>query len=199
MAAGDVFPPSNLGDNSVEWARQMENLTRNNAYALQNMQTSLTGDNRATAGQMGALGRQISELQDRATVLVSRGSDLIVSSTSTVTFSTASWTDVIPGSGVTRSALISISAPYVQDNNISVLLGVSSPGLNHVSSRAPSGPTLTPPAGWVTTFSDQFVTQVPATGLPLTLTIYAVNFVAGTLRARLVNPTYSVTLFDRVN
>lgn len=64
--ANDVFPPHNLNPDSVPWGRDIQDKLRNVIYAQQNSATASAGDNRAIAGQMGALGRQIEDLSGRS-------------------------------------------------------------------------------------------------------------------------------------
>ena len=65
--ANDVFPPHNLNPDSVPWGRDVQDKVRRQGYLLDNLITSSAGDNRAIAGQMGALGRQIEDLTQRRT------------------------------------------------------------------------------------------------------------------------------------
>lgn len=65
--ANDVFPPHNLNPDSVPWGRSIQDRVRSQGYSLDNLIISSAGDNRAIAGQMGALGRQIEDLTQRRT------------------------------------------------------------------------------------------------------------------------------------
>ena len=81
--ANDVFPPHNLNPDSVPWGRTIQDRVRSQGYSLDNLIISSAGDNRAIAGQMGALGRQIEDLtQRRATATFPADLELIKGGTS---------------------------------------------------------------------------------------------------------------------
>lgn len=61
-----VLPQSNVNDDAVPWARKITDLAQGSARDLVRVSQDLEMSNRATAGQMGVIGRQLSELQARS-------------------------------------------------------------------------------------------------------------------------------------
>lgn len=199
MSFSDVFPANNLPVSSAPWGRKIEDLARENSYTLASATTAAVGDNRAIAGQMGALGRQISELQARETLSLPRGSALSVTSTSTVSFATSTWAPTLPGGDGNRSSIINFYSPVTQDANTSLFLEVFSSTQMLYSSPVQIGATTAPPSGWQPTITTSFVARVPQSGLGLTVRLSQINFIAGSLTSSLLDPIFTYTLLDRVN
>lgn len=105
--ANDVFPPHNLNPDSVRWARDVQDKVRNTSYSLDNLIVSSAGDNRAIAGQMGALGRQIQDLSERRTTATFPGDlELIKGGTSGEVGPIARTLDIPAPEGGSRTATL---------------------------------------------------------------------------------------------
>lgn len=199
MSFTDVFPPNNLPASSAPWGRKIEELARQNSYALTNTSISTTGDNRAIAGQMGALGRQISELQSRETATVERGSALSVTSTGTNTFFSSDWVLTLPGGDGQRSSIVNFSTSVSPGANTTLFAEIFSSSQTFYAGTGFTGSTTGAPPNWVPELTASFAAKIPATGLGLTVRLWASNFVAGTVVSSFNDPTFVYTLFDRVN
>lgn len=113
-----VFPQSNLPAGAVQWGRAVERSVKDNATSLSRIQESIQGDNRANAGQMGIIGRQMTRLQESLDELESRVTNsynmgsLSVTSTSGNPNNSNSKSITLEGvSGGPRKAIITVSSP----------------------------------------------------------------------------------------
>ena len=101
------FPAPNLPNEAMPWARDVVKKLQQLEKDAARTDSSVTSDNRAIAGQMGAVGRQIEELGSRVTHIVTLAS-VTVTASSVKSFSSATVSGTIPGVGSARNALISV-------------------------------------------------------------------------------------------
>lgn len=62
---------------SSDFAREIERLTRDTSHGIEGLKLSLGMENRSTAGQLGSLGRQISDITAAASELRSRSTHVV--------------------------------------------------------------------------------------------------------------------------
>lgn len=157
MTVSDVFPRHNLDEAAVPWARAIETSIRNASYRNLNAQLGMHGDNRATAGQMGVVGRQVEDLRSRTTQVVNVGRSTR-SLTLPSNYGTADTTHSFPVrlappfDGKRRSIVMFLSAiAYNSDNNSN---GTVYTQVNGVASKPMAAPAFTSvPPGYVETLS----------------------------------------------
>lgn len=65
----DVFPRRNLPAASEPWGRKVDDVVRSHTRKLQNLELASQGNNRANAGQLGVIGRQLESLADQQDLL----------------------------------------------------------------------------------------------------------------------------------
>lgn len=157
MAIFDVFPRHNLNDAAAPWARGLEAAIREVSYRNANAELGMHGGNRATAGQMGAVGRQVEDLRSRTTQVVDVGRSTrslnlpgnygIADTTHSVTVRLAP-----PFDGKRRSIVMFLSAmAYNSDTNSNGTVYVQ---VNGVASKPMAAPAFTSvPPGYVETLS----------------------------------------------
>ena len=111
--ANDVFPPHNLNPDSVPWGRSIQDRVRSMSYSLDNLLVSSAGDNRAIAGQMGALGRQIEDLSGRSSHTTNPPDVTVTHGTGTGQVGPVSSTMTFPApQGSSRTAILVVSGVY---------------------------------------------------------------------------------------
>ena len=111
--ANDVFPPHNLNPDSVPWGRSIQDRVRSMSYSLDNLIVSSAGDNRAIAGQMGALGRQIEDLSGRSSHTTNPPDVTVIHGTGTGQVGPVSSTMSFPTpQGSSRTAILVVSGVY---------------------------------------------------------------------------------------
>lgn len=71
-----VIPQPNVNDEAVQWSRSITGATRDNDRGLSRLALNLEMNNRATAGQMGVIGRQLEEIAAAVEELQARSSHL---------------------------------------------------------------------------------------------------------------------------
>lgn len=67
-----VLPQPNVNDDAVQWARGVTGLSQDNARELARVSQDLEMSNRATAGQMGVIGRQLAVISEQNEFLVNQ-------------------------------------------------------------------------------------------------------------------------------
>lgn len=72
----DVFPRRNLPAAAEPWGRKHDEVVRQLVRNYENLKLATQGDNRANAGQMGVVGRQIETLSEQQEILSSQQSEL---------------------------------------------------------------------------------------------------------------------------
>lgn len=200
-----VFPRNNLNGDAVPWARAVENATLSNEQAIRNLELELLSENRSSAGQMGAAGRQIELLSAQATELGSRLSTVTIMDSVTVTSSsTTSWASAtgsvtVPGvPGGERNAMIIVTAPASKDN-----VNLAGPFITVrfrgevVFRRAISIAGGIFPPGWGDSLIAPFSASVPSGGGTLQIQLQTQLFVAGTGSATVENPQITTYFVDR--
>ena len=192
-----VFPQNNLPPASVPWGRAPQNAVDSSTRNLGIMSLTSESDNRATAGQMGVVGRQITELGNRTTKTTSMSS-ISVTATST-SFSTATGNTLLPGVGTDpRYALVVFSSPVTQGTNMTDIFVTITAGGVVVFRGTPTRADGVVPPDWGSGISATFSALVPPGGLPITVTVQAALFVAGSQTATLDNPTWATYFTDSV-
>lgn len=192
----DVFPRRNLPSNAEPWGRTVENATKANESKLQDIRLGAESNNLAIAGQMGIVGRQISELGSRVTQTLSMASVTVVA-TSSVAFSSSSGSISVPGTGSTdRRALVTFSASVTSEANMSgpfITLSFNGQVVFRSTAGYSGGAT---PADWATGVSAVFSVIVPSGGGSLTANVESSLFTAGDKTATLNSPLVSVYFSD---
>lgn len=180
----DVFPARNLGQESEPWGRELEELTRSNSYRIDNIETSSRGDNRATAGQMGALGRQVEELRGRLSVLRTPGSISITPPAGGMFVSATAVANLPPPEGGARAAFISVTGRLSDGSDSLVLfLDINAGGEIISRGRALQTSSLTAPAGFSPMASSSAIVLVPASGLDVNITMWGARLGGGVVTA----------------
>lgn len=127
----DVYPLSNLAPNQLAWARRIQQDTIDNSAELRRLNMDQAGNNRASAGQLGQIGRtiesvaqqqieianqqvelaaQVQELDYRSNTSIS-GANISTAPPAGGAWSFATRDIVIPGrGGVGRMAFIALTA-----------------------------------------------------------------------------------------
>lgn len=141
----DVFPRRNLPAASEPWGRKHDDVVRSLGRRVSNLELSAQGNNRANAGQLGVIGRQletialqqdqlasqqlqlssqqtllqsqVTELQNRKTVTASPANLSVSGNATTPPLPVATRTFTLPAPNVGRAALITISANFSNSNN----------------------------------------------------------------------------------
>jgi len=173
MTSLDVFPRHNLDPEAVPWARGVEESIRSASYRNSNADLGIKGSNRATAGQMGALGRQVDDLRSRTTQTLSiprATRSLTLPANYGVADTTFSTTVRLapPFDGKLRSIVLFLSAiAYNSDSNSNGTVYVQ---VNGVASKPMAAPAFTSvPPGYVETLS---LSTVVDTGPLITLNLF---------------------------
>lgn len=172
----DTFPRHNLEPDAVPWARSVESSLRSMGYRNSNVNLGIKGSNRATAGQMGVVSRQVEDLRSRTTQTVNVGratraltlpadygtADATLSTTVRLT---------PPFDGKLRSVVLFLSAiAYNSDNNSNGTVYVQ---VNGVASKPMAAPAFTSvPPGYVETLS---LSTVLDTGPVFTINMFVLG------------------------
>lgn len=194
----DVFPRSNLPPDAVAWGRAVENEARNLSNAVISLGISSAGDNRASAGQMGALGRQVSELASRSNVTLF-GDSISVTRTSGQNWASATRNISIPGaSGGTRAAFVSVVAsPSMSGPDaFAAWYDISSEGVTIGKGTVPIQNSSYPP-GFTAIVNEASILQVPVTGSTISIRLWGLSL-QNTNTVTLSGITANVLYADRV-
>lgn len=194
-----VYPPSNLPSASVPWGRTVQNSTESNSRAVENLRLTAEGNNRASAGQMGVVGRQINELGSRITQTLTMNS-VSVTATSTTSYASSTESITVPGVGTDdRFALISVAAIVNKSGSqmSGPFLTISFNGGVVFRGVAGQAGGSTPP-DWAEGLSAVFSAVVPASGGTLSIRAESQLFVAGSGTAVVESPSVAVYFSDSV-
>lgn len=213
MAYSDVFPRNNLPPDAVPWGRTMEDRARQNAYQLENLRLAMLSENRAGAGQMGVVGRnldvigaqqssiqaQVDELGSRSSGTAS-ASNLSISVSSTTSWASGTRDITVPGeSGGTRTNVLSFRAEYGSSSSTvsgTAFLKITSGSLTLFTT--PLNTDSGKPSSWVDLAQGSFVAPVSSGGTTFTITMYGQNFSSGSRTLTLSNITMAYVRADRV-
>lgn len=174
----DVFPPSNLSGDSKVWSRNIEDRIRNLSYIADTLSLAINGDNRAMAGQMGAVGRQIEELSGRSTNIIGAAGFTTIATTANVWASSSLNVPIPPSPAGRRAALVNVSssiddAPGLVQYTAFVTVFYNGEAVARQALTPPSGTT---PAGYKSSFSLSFPATVDQTGGVVRIQMEVLNF-----------------------
>lgn len=176
----NTLPQNNLPDEAVPWGRDLQGLALQTAHSANNLEDSLIMSNRATAGQMGALGRQIEELvRGRSTHVISIEDVAISRSTAGISETSRSVTLPDPFES-SRSALITLSGAVTRTSpagglgSAGTFLKVSKEGVDYLKDSMGSvGGGIGAPSGFASiAFTRSLTDVVNVGGPPLDLSFY---------------------------
>lgn len=193
-----VLPRPNLPNDSMRWGRSITEAVEELKKTTSRTDQSLVSENRAFAGQMGAVGRQIQELGSRITRVV-RPASLTVNTNSTTSWASATRTVTIDGVGSTgRHALISVSSPVTTTGS-----GIAGPFATvrldgQVVYRDSVGQSAggRVPDQWGNSLNATFSGIVLPRGSTISIQLQASLFISGSASATLTSPTISVYFVD---
>lgn len=181
--ADKVFPRHNLNPDAVPWARKIEEEVSSTTKALNDLFGEAKSENRSTAGQLGALGRQLNELQSRSVAQYSV-SDISVTRSSGSGWGSSSRSVSVSGVGDSpRWAYVSFSATV---SNTSVLqymqVGISLTSGGEVVGRQQVQGSAQAPGWYNASASFGSLIEIPAGGKSFTVTVDAQVLSGGTSR-----------------
>lgn len=193
----DVFPRPNLPPASTPWGRRVTEAIRLQERSIEDLGLSQSGLNRASAGQLGVVGRQIealglqqdeiianvTELESRSTHLATPASLAVTGSAVVTPFPSGLREIDFPAPvGGRRSAVLSFSWDYSNSGSSTVSAYAEIIQGSNVIWRSPSGQSVpwgaSAPAGWVPGASGVAAVQVPSPGSTFYLRLHRVGFQA---------------------
>ena len=197
-----VFPRNNLNPDAVPWARAIEESVVQTAKAVGVVSGESLSENRAMAGQLGALGRQLNELQARE-VAEYEISDVSITRSSGAGWGSSSRNFTVSGiGGSPRWAYVSFSGTV---SNRSVLqymnMGVSLTSGNLIVGRQviPWTSQDYMPSWFQPSASFGALVEIPAGGRSFTITLDAQVLSGGSSRtATLTDIQVTVMFSDKV-
>lgn len=193
-----ILPRPNLPNAAMPWGRSITEAVESLEKTTSRTDQSLVSENRAFAGQMGAVGRQIQELGSRITRIV-RPASLTVTASSSTSWASATRTVTIDGVGSTgRHALISVSSPVRTTGD-----GIAGPFATvrldgQVVYRDSVGQSAggRVPEQWGNSLNATFSGVVLPAGSTISIQLQASLFMSGSASATLTAPTISVYFVD---
>lgn len=203
----DVFPPPNVGNATMPWARRLTDAVRDVGRAVAQQSLLINGNNRALSGQMGVLSRQLERLQSNVTELQSRTTtqvtpdDLTVSGSSAAPHSATRLFSFAAPQGGSRAAILTFSCTYtasdVVESNVFPELYF---GANRIwggsSTAVPQ--LMSAPAGWTNSTSAVVAVNIPAGISPtFTFILNRVTFSAATTSVTAINMNAVLTYGDK--
>lgn len=214
----DVFPRRNLPAASEPWGRKHDDVVRSQGRRITNLELASQSNNRANAGQLGVIGRQlealeqqqaelsrtVSELEARRMLFVTAASTSVTGNATTAPFPTATRDFTFePPEGGRRRALLSASWGYSNSGGLSTTVSAFSEllqgGTVVWSSRGGiSVPVATSaPGAWPVSESVTVPVSIPTGGATFTLRVHRVGFTttSTTLTAQGISAT--LTYGDR--
>lgn len=193
-----MLPNPNLNPSSQPWARAITVAVQENTKDIDVLKKAMLSDNRAMAGQMGAVGRQVNELGSRSTRIVS-AANLSVTATSSTSFSTATRNVNIPGEGRTsRHALISVSAPVSRSGDaIGPFITILFDGSVMFRDTVGQSTGGRVPDDWGNSLTTTFSAIVPPDGGTLAIRMQLSMFSGSSASATLSNIRVSTYFTDR--
>lgn len=197
-----IFPRNNLNPDAVPWGRKIEEVVTKTAREVGRVSGESLSENRATAGQLGALGRQLNELQAREVAQYSV-SDISITRSSGSGWGSSSRNFTVAGVGDSpRWAYVSFSGVLADRNVLQYMqVGGSLTSGNLIVGRQSVVWTTVSylPSWFSASLSFGSLVEIPASGRTFTVTLDAQTLSGGSSRtATLTDIEVTVMFSDKV-
>lgn len=212
----DVFPRRNLPPESEPWGRKHDEVSRSHTRTLEDIRLSLLGLNRASAGQLGVVGRQldelerqqleieanVAELQARSTHFDSPANLSVTGNATTAPFPSATRNFSFPApTGGRRAAVLTFSWDYTNSGSSTVSAYADIRQGSTIIWQSPQGQSVpwgaSAPPGWSPGASGLASVRVPAGGSTFSLRIHRVGFQTTTTTLSATNISAVLQYVDR--
>ena len=206
----DVFPDPNVDPAVRPWARKITEAVRGLGYEVVNTKQAQNGDNRAAAGQLAVLGRQIdtlnltvNDLRSRRSYIVNPAALSVTGNATVAPFPTGTITFTMTAPEVTRTAQIGFTATMSNTggtaNSVSAFVELLYGGVVLSNTQISVPRPTSAPTSWVDSINFYSFATIPGTVAPeFTVRITRVGFTGVSTTLTIDNMTAFIQYGDAV-